>query len=225
MKKFLSILGILILLLLLNACSSKTNPPTNNDNDIIEDPSNNNDKEDNPKEELKNIIASLSDLTITYDGNSHELTINETLDSNIIITYTNNRQTDAGIYNVQASLSGEGYNPLILNATLTILKADISNITFKNKTVEYDDQNHYLEIVGNLPAESIVKYYYNGEEKDAVKEVGTYEVIAHILESKNYNEKRYTASLNIISSEEQLYSAVFGGRAGRSNSAFLLVKM
>ena len=91
MKKFLSILGILILLLLLNACSSKTNPPTNNDNDIIEDPSNNNDKEDNPKEELKNIIASLSDLTITYDGNSHELTINETLDSNIIITYTNNR--------------------------------------------------------------------------------------------------------------------------------------
>ncbi len=212
MKKFLSILGILILLLLLNACSSKTNPPTNNDNDIIEDPSNNNDKEDNPKEELKNIIASLSDLTITYDGNSHELTINETLDSNIIITYTNNRQTDAGIYNVQASLSGEGYNPLILNATLTILKADISNITFKNKTVEYDDQNHYLEIVGNLPAESIVKYYYNGEEKDAVKEVGTYEVIAHILESKNYNEKRYTASLNIISSEEQLYSAVIGNK-------------
>ncbi|MDD4276216.1 MAG: hypothetical protein PHO33_04490, partial [Clostridia bacterium] len=61
-----------------------------------------------------------SNAVYDYDGSEKELFIAGTLLDGVSVEYTNNFGTNAGIYNATAILSGDGYNSLTLNATLTI---------------------------------------------------------------------------------------------------------
>ena len=241
---------------------------------------------DNSLPTIKNI--SMSSTTCTYDGQEHEVLISGELPEGATVTYTNNKATDAGEYIVLATVKCDGYQDLILNATLkinkanydmtgvhwdyeedytyngseqsvvvvdlpqgvtvrqynnnaktnagnytanvefnydtinynqptlanlnwTINKANITGITFASRNYEYDTQKHFLECVGNIPANSIVTITYNDVEVDGVTEVGTYTVKLTIT-NPNYNTYTDTATLKITSTEELLYSVVFNNK-------------
>ncbi len=157
--------------------------------------------------------------TFTYDGQQHELTVSGDVPSDVTVTYTGNKGTDAGIYNAKATLSGEGYNSKELTATLTINKAewDYSAITFDGDIVEYDAKEHSLQIVGNVPSGITVTYLYDGEEVSGVTAVGTHEVVA-VMSGKNHVEHRLSATLKIISTEEMLYTIYHDGNVYFQNN-------
>lgn len=65
--------------------------------------------------------------TVTYDGEAHSLKISGELPVGVSVTYSNNGKTEAGTYEVKATISGKNYHPLTLTATLRILP-DLSDL-------------------------------------------------------------------------------------------------
>jgi len=152
--------------------------------------------EGTPPPALQDITGvTFADDTVTYDGNEHEITVSGTLPNGVTVSYTNNKGTNAGTYNATAALSGTGYNPLTLNATLTIGKADIpDSITIADAEVKCDGLPHALTVSGTLPKGVTVSYTYNGVEASSVTAKGTYAVAA-TLSGANYKTKTLNATL------------------------------
>ena len=155
---------------------------------------------------LKDITGiSLKDNTYTYDGKVKSLTITGKLPEGVTVTYENNENINAGTYEVTAILKGNGYNTLTLKATLTINKAsyDMSGITFEDKTVTYDGNEHELLIDGTLPEGVTVTY-----ENNKLTEVGSVKATAIFSHNNpNYNEiPNMTATLTV--EEKPLYHTV-----------------
>lgn len=67
------------------------------------------------------------DDTVTYDGKAHSLEVVGEFPAGVTVTYSNNGKTEAGTYEVKATLAGSNYNPLTLTATLRILP-DLSQL-------------------------------------------------------------------------------------------------
>ena len=149
--------------------------------------------------------------TLTYDGAEHALAITGTMPDGASVAYENERGTNAGTYAATATLSRENYNTKVLNATLTINKADIPDglITFSDAEVEYDGLSHSLVIVGAVPNGCSVVYTYNGETRDSVTAGGDYTVVATVS-GQNHNARQYTAKLTIKTTEKQLWSVMIG---------------
>lgn len=135
--------------------------------------------------------VTFEDKTVIYDGAEHEITVSGTLPEGVNVSYTDNKGTNAGTYNAKAILSGEGYNPLTLTATLTINKAEITGITFEGDTVTYDGVEHEINIDGTLPTGVNVSYANN-----KATNAGTYNVTA-TLSGANYVTKTLNATLTI----------------------------
>lgn len=117
----------------------------------------------------------------TYDGFSHSLEVKNlpnfaTVEYDVATEYT-----DAGVYDVTATVKAEGYNDKVLRATLTISKAKIGEIVFFDKTVTWDGEPHGVYIETELPSGVDVSYVGN-EQTD----VGEYEVTAHFDVGNNY---------------------------------------
>ena len=165
--------------------------------------------------------VTFADDEFTYDGTERkiEITVSGDLPDDVTVEYTNNKGTDAGTYDATATLSGKGYNTLILNATMTIKKAIIStaNLSFSDYSCEYDAKQHSIVVVGNPPAGVSVTYYYDGEEATSIAYPGEHTVEA-VLSSKNHEQLTLTAKLTITSKEEMLYSAFFNGNVYFQNS-------
>ena len=166
-----------------------------------------------PEEEpLKEITGvTFESASYVYDGERKELKLKGELPLGVTCSYTQNEGTDAGVYKAKAVLSGQGYESKVLTATLTIEKANIKNVSFSGDSVEYDTYGHSIQIVGDVPSGVTVAYTYNGESVDEVTEVGSYQVVA-TLQGKNYNTLILTATLNITSTEEQLFSLSHNGK-------------
>ena len=119
-----------------------------------------------------------NDDTVTYDSETHSLTITGTLPTGVSVTYENNGKINAGTYEVTAKFSGDAINYELIpskTATLTISKAtyDMSGITFDDAEVTYNGETHSLAISGTLPSGVSVVYENNGKIN-----AGEYEVIA-----------------------------------------------
>lgn len=145
-----------------------------------------------------------------YDGEAKKIELKGLPDGVTVKSYTDNEKTDAGRYTAKAILSydDKNYNePTVPDCDWEIGKAYITGIEFASKTFEYDEQTHYLEAVGNIPADSDVVIRYDGEEIDGVTEVGEYEVTLEI-KNKNYFDYTDSAKLTIRSTEKMLYSIV-----------------
>ncbi len=57
--------------------------------------------------------VSFSDETFEYDGNSHSIEIEGSLPDGVSVTYTNDNQTEIGVYEVVASFEGDSsYNSI-----------------------------------------------------------------------------------------------------------------
>ncbi len=156
-----------------------------------------------------------NNASFDYDGQVHSLHATN-LPNGVSVTYVNNNQTNAGSYVVKAKLSGNGYNPLELEATLTIGKASISGITFTNQTVAYDGNSHSLEINGTLPQGVSVKYFLNDQEFTGANNVGEYNVTAKFT-STNQN---YTAPADMTAKLTITSQAITGVTFGNKNVTY-----
>lgn len=141
--------------------------------------------------------VSLEDASFDYDGTTKSLKINGTLPEGVTVSYENNQQTNAGIYEVKANFSGHEHYQEIpsLTATLTINKLtyDMSGISFENASFDYDGTAKSLMISGTLP-EGVAVTYENNNQTD----VGRYEVKANFIGNQNYhNIDPMTATLTI----------------------------
>ncbi|MDE6273578.1 MAG: DUF5050 domain-containing protein [Clostridiales bacterium] len=163
--------------------------------------------------------VTFEDKTVTYNGNAHAVEVAGTLPAGVSVSYTDNSKTNAGTYTAQAALSGEGYEPLTLTATLKIEKADFAGITMDNLTVAYDGKPHTVEIAGALPEGTTVTYYC--EEDDAITNTatatGTYNISA-VLRNANYNDFMITAILKITASEKERHIAYYDGKLYFANA-------
>ena len=145
---------------------------------------------------------SFENATFVYDGEAKSIVIRGELPEGVTVTYENNGQINAGEYTITAKFEGdESYAPIDdMVATITITKAtyDMSGISFKDVTVEYDGKAHEIKISGNLPEGVIVVYEGNGKV-----EVGKYTVTVKFTgDAENYNAiADMTATLTITEKE------------------------
>lgn len=95
--------------------------------------------------------VSLADTLYTYDGTEKTaLPVKGTLPQNATVQYTNNKQTNAGNYDVTATVSAPGYANLVLNSKLMIRSKNltITGLTATSKT--YDGTNKAIITGGTL---------------------------------------------------------------------------
>lgn len=83
------------------------------------------------------------------------------------MAYTNNKGTDAGVYNAKAVVTKDGYERKELTATLTINKINFTGIEFSGKTVTYDANEHKLDEATGVPSFADVKYTGTMKETNA----------------------------------------------------------
>ncbi len=134
-----------------------------------------------------------SDDSFTYDGTKKSLALTGTLPTGITVKYVNNNQSEAGTYTVTANIAGgNNYENKTLKADLTINKATIPGITFKDERFTYDGTKKSLALTGTLPTGVTVNYVNNNQS-----EADTYTVTANIAGGNNYENKTLTAVLTI----------------------------
>ena len=205
-KKFY--LGLALVPFILSGCGN--NPSPTNPSQV--DPST---TSETTSEEYIYIdeMINFEDKEYTYDGKTHSLQV-DGLPKGVTVTYENNDKVDAGTYTVKATFTvQEGYKYFTPNpktATLTIKKAE-ANITFEDKSFDYDGKEHSLEITGTLPTGVSVTY-----ENNKHVEPGSYEVTATFSGHKNYDipdELKATLTINKAASEGLVftYSSSKGG--------------
>jgi hypothetical protein len=148
-----------------------------------------------------------SNYTCDYDTTEHTL-LARGIPDDATVTYSSNTSTDAGIYNANVLVTKANYNDLSLNATLTINKIVLPNITFPNGSFEYDQQEHSISVTVNIPAgESVI--YSGGENENKAVNVGTYSIQA-VVGGKNYIQQTLSATLKIKATEELLSVVKYG---------------
>ncbi|SHM39053.1 MBG domain-containing protein, partial [Myroides odoratimimus] len=141
---------------------------------------------------------------VTYDGKEHELLLEEELPKGVIVTYKNNRATNAGTYKASVKLEGDNYITSTRSNELIILPADITQLVeFKSQSFIYDGKPKSLTFTGEVPKELTLTYQNNKHT-----EIGNHTVTATLSGSSNYTPMPYTlsATLSITQKEEELPS-------------------
>src|SRR5690606_13754064 len=133
-----------------------------------------------------------ADGSFVYDGTGKSLAITGALPTGATVSYIGNIRTDAGTQTATATINGgKNYNDLILEAELTIAKADITGVTFTGGSFVYDGTPKSLAITGALPISTTVSYIGNGRT-----DVGTQEVVATVS-GANYDDLVLKADLTV----------------------------
>ena len=127
-----------------------------------------------------------NDQTYEYDGKSHSLAISGELPTGVTVSYSGNGKTDSGTYTVTATLSGEGYETLVLKAKLTITPFPVKNPGYLfDACFVYDGQNHSIEVT-SVPYGATVTYKCtNATGTNTFKEPGIYKIEATVSINKN----------------------------------------
>ena len=120
--------------------------------------------------------------TFTYDGNPHSLELVGDVPANASVTFPGgNSFVNAGIYDVNAVISCEGYVTLRLSSTIKIERAkyDMSGVKLESKEVVFDGAPHTIKITGTLPQGVLTPTYtLDGKEVSSATEVGVYTIKA-----------------------------------------------
>lgn len=148
--------------------------------------------------------------TYDYDGTEKVITVTGNIPAGVTVTYSGNKGTDVGEYSATATLSGEGYEQLVLTAKLVIGKIEMSGLSFNGDTVEYDANEHSVYLEGSYPIGATVTYTYDGIERTGVTEVGSYTVCVTV-KHKNYIDYSATVTLKITATEKYLSSVYSNG--------------
>ena len=148
-------------------------------------------------------ISFPEDCVFTYNGEAHTVELIGEIPSNATVSYpAGNSFVNAGVYEISAVLSCDGYATKVLNTTVTVERAkyDLSGITFDSKEVVYDGYGHYIEIAGELPTGvPNPTYTIDGRDIKSVTNVGEYTVLARFAHTNaNYESiPDMTATLKI----------------------------
>ena len=118
----------------------------------------------------------------TYDGKEHKVELQGELPANATVSYIGgNSFVNAGVYDVTAVVSCNGYVTERITTTVTVDRAkyDMGNVKLESKEVVYDGNKHSIQITGELP-EGIPAptYHINGNAVSGVSDVGEYSVTA-----------------------------------------------
>lgn len=116
--------------------------------------------------------VTFEDKTFKYDGAPHSLEV-EGLPVGVEATYENNGQTEPGVYIVKATFTVDidHYEvPEPMTATLTIEDGGhgLDGITFLDKTVTYDGNEHSIFITGTPSVGIAVTYENNGQTEPGI---------------------------------------------------------
>jgi hypothetical protein len=137
------------------------------------------------------------ETVFTYDGNPHTLKLKNEhlLPEGIEVSYENNVQTDAGVYDVTISFIGDNVNyeaieDLTTQFTINKAEYDLSKIYFESCIFKYDGNSKVIAINGDLPEGVSVEYYIYSSNLDISYEefpiqVGTYVVVAKFSHNNN----------------------------------------
>lgn len=143
-----------------------------------------------PDDNLKNITGvTYVDASYDYDGTEKSLNVTGELPSGVTVAYTSNKGTNAGVYNAEAVLSGDGYKTLTLKAKLTInkLSYDMSGAAWNYSAPYTYDGDEKTVALGGLPQGVTVKAYKGNAYTDA----GEYSATAEF----NYDTVNYNAPM------------------------------
>ncbi len=93
------------------------------------------------------------DLTVEYDGQEHTI-LCENVPSGAEVVYENNSATKDGVYEATATVTKEGYNTLVLEATLTITLTEEMVVAARQKAAGQREQNYdfNFKIAGQISA-------------------------------------------------------------------------
>lgn len=150
------------------------------------------------------------DETFKYDGMSHSIYATN-LPKGTTASYSGNGQKSVGTYTVKATISGKGYETLVLTAKLIIsdLKdfpvPNFSDLYFiydnRDINLKYFFEDYEYEITKNCTKNYNVTYKINGTTKTnpTIKDVGTYNISA-TYSATNYETK--TVSFKITISDQ-----------------------
>ncbi|MGG5506523.1 MULTISPECIES: hypothetical protein [unclassified Myroides] len=109
--------------------------------------------------------------TFVYDGEVKSLALTGVDHPNAIISYTYNDQVNVGVYQVTATVDyGADYQPLTLNGTLTIIKAD-QMIAFRTVSIVVMEDTPTLQLTGTSNVELPVYYRINNAEEQTIATV------------------------------------------------------
>jgi hypothetical protein len=84
-----------------------------------------------------------------YTGDEFEHKIKGDLPSDVTVSYSNNKATNAGTYQRVATFSGNYLNyglPEKITSSFVIKKADLSGVVFNDSTITYDGAKHMIRV-------------------------------------------------------------------------------
>lgn len=149
--------------------------------------------ESTESDENPSFDVTFENAEFVYDGTIKAIQIEGTLPDGVTAYYSGNIATNVGEYQATALLMGEGFKTVTLTATLTIVKADITNVEFARDFYVYTPSTaKTIEISGYIPEGVTVEYSNNYKE-----EIGTYAVTA-TLSGENYNTLTLETTLKIV---------------------------
>ncbi|MDR0228337.1 MAG: MBG domain-containing protein [Flavobacteriaceae bacterium] len=155
------------------------------------------------KAEIKDIVFSSG--SFVYDGTPKSLQITGNLPNGVIVTYSNNDQTQIGTYTVTATIDGgKNYKNQVLKAILRITKNKVTppsldNIVFEDKTVDFDGNPHRI-IATNIPNNVDVIY-----EPYVHTDAGIYTMkTTYIFEEQEIGSKTAVLTINAIPFNQQI---------------------
>ena len=143
----------------------------------------------------------------TYDGNAHTVEVEGDMPANAVVTYVGgNSFVNAGVYDVNATVTCDGYVTTRLSTTVTIERAkyDMSGVSFESKEFVYDGNEHSVEISGTLPeGVSAPTYLINEMKTSSAIDADVYTVTARFAnDNPNYEAiPDMTATLTINPAE------------------------
>lgn len=169
----------------------------------------------------KIVGLSMSDKTVTYNEQEHNITVEGSIPENEDCVYSggekNNAATNAGVYTIKAEVGGKNYEKITVTAKLTINKAEMGDFSFEDEKFDYDGKQHTIIVSGYLPKGEEVAYTGGENGENAATNVGEYTITA-VIGGKNYVAKTLTAKLTIKGKEETLSMVKFGNKILFQNS-------
>lgn len=151
--------------------------------------------------------VTFEDATFKYDGQPHSIYVSN-LPEGTKVAYSGNGKTYEGTYTVTATITGAGYEKLVLTANLTItMKNAFPDAVFSDLYWIYDNRNinvsnifdsYEYNLKYNYTKSFTVTYKVNGVTKSEpiIKDVGTYNISATYTAS-NYLSKTISFKITI----------------------------
>ncbi len=175
----------------------------------------------------------MEDSTVTYNGKAKSLKLTGKLSTDTV-TYSCGGTDydampsfiDAGVYNISATVNRTNYNPLVLNAKLTIEGAAITGITLADGTKKYTGEDLMIAPKGTK-AGDVVTYSSDGvnfAETSGIRNVGTHTLYAKVSRT-NYQDLIVSSTLTVTPGDLEksaFYVLGYHGIADGSNHTVTL---